>query len=148
MQRHREYRRVVYAHRVRFHETVHGVYFDDLDAFKVLHNARYVLLFERTIGSFWQHLGYGGFLTHEANRDQFHVVRANHFEYERPVDYTGNVRVRVWIEQIGTTSLRFGGVILPMDNDEPHARATRTDESPGSQSFLLEQSHELVRCSR
>lgn len=111
---------------MRFHETVHGVYFDDLDAFKVLHNARYVLLFERTIGSFWQHLGYGGFLTHEANLDQFHVVRANHFEYERPVDYTGNVRVRVWIEHIGTTSLRFGGVILPMDSDDPHACGTRT----------------------
>lgn len=111
---------------MRFHETVHGVYFDDLDAFKVLHNARYVLLFERTIGAFWQHLGYGGFLTHESNRDQFHVVRANHFEYERPVDYTGNVRVRVWVEHMGQTSLRFGGVVLPMDSDNPHAKASRT----------------------
>ncbi len=41
---------------VRFHEQVHGVYFDDLDAFQILHNARYLLLFERTIGSFWQKL--------------------------------------------------------------------------------------------
>ena len=37
----------------RFHEQVMGVYFDDLDAFRILHNARYLLLFERTIGSFW-----------------------------------------------------------------------------------------------
>jgi acyl-CoA thioester hydrolase len=111
---------------MRFHETVHGVYFDDLDAFKVLHNARYVLLFERTIGAFWQHLGYGGFLDHATNPDQYHVVRANHFEYERPVDYVGNVRVRVWIEHLGNTSLRFAGMILPMDSDTPHARASRT----------------------
>ena len=45
---------------MRFHEAKHGVYFDDLDAFHILHNARYLLLFERTIGSFWEHLGFGG----------------------------------------------------------------------------------------
>jgi acyl-CoA thioester hydrolase len=32
---------------LRFHEAIHGVYFDDLDAFQILHNARYLLLFER-----------------------------------------------------------------------------------------------------
>ena len=36
---------------MRFHETPHGVYFDDLDAFQILHNARYILYFERTVGS-------------------------------------------------------------------------------------------------
>jgi acyl-CoA thioester hydrolase len=34
---------------MRFHERVHGVYFDDLDAFQILHNARYLLLFEHAI---------------------------------------------------------------------------------------------------
>ena len=43
-----------------------------------------------------RYLGYGGFLDHATNPDQYHVVRANHFEYERPVDYVGSVRVRVW----------------------------------------------------
>ena len=41
---------------MRFYETIHGVYFDDLDGFQILHNARYLLLFERTIGAFWQRL--------------------------------------------------------------------------------------------
>ena len=45
---------------MRFHEQVMGVYFDDLDPFQILHNARYLLLFERTLGSFWMELGLGG----------------------------------------------------------------------------------------
>ena len=32
----------------------HSIYFDDLDVFGVLHNARYPLLIERTIGAFWK----------------------------------------------------------------------------------------------
>ncbi|MBT3219590.1 MAG: acyl-CoA thioesterase, partial [Proteobacteria bacterium] len=64
----------------RFHEEVMGVYFDDLDAFHILHNARYILLFERTLGSFWQLLGLGG-LREEGLPDRFHFVRANHIEY-------------------------------------------------------------------
>ena len=56
---------------VRFHEQVHGVYFDDLDAFQILHNARYLLLFERTIGSFWKRLGWGSTLDAKATPDQF-----------------------------------------------------------------------------
>ena len=70
---------------VRFHEAVHGVYFDDLDAFQILHNARYLLLFERTIGSFWSRLGWGSTLDMQKNPDQFHLVRANHIEYHRAV---------------------------------------------------------------
>ena len=34
---------------MRFHESIHGVYFDDLDALQILHNSRYLVLFERTI---------------------------------------------------------------------------------------------------
>jgi acyl-CoA thioester hydrolase len=111
---------------MRFHETIHGVYFDDLDAFQVLHNARYLLLFERTIGSFWQQLGWGNLLDGHLNPDQFHVVRANHFEYLRPVKGTGSVRVRVFVEKLGRTSMEFGGLILPMDSDAPYARGGRT----------------------
>lgn len=110
----------------RFHESLQGVYFDDLDAFQVLHNARYLLLFERTIGAFWQRLGWGATLDPTLNPDQYHVVRANRFEYDRAVRGVGEVRVRVWIEKLGTTSLTFGGLILPLDHDVPHARGERT----------------------
>ena len=110
---------------MRFHEAVHGVYFDDLDAFRILHNSRYILLFERTIGSFWEHLGWAGPLDKERNPDQFHLVRTNQVEYLRPFAGVGNVRVRVWVERLGTTSLTFGLRCLPLDEDVEYARGTR-----------------------
>jgi acyl-CoA thioester hydrolase len=111
---------------MRFFEQVMGVYFDDLDALGILHNARYILLFERTIGSFWKHLGWGGPLDSGQNPDQYHMVRANQIEYLSPVRGVGDVRVRVWIDHLGRTSLRFGVRVLAMDRDEDHARGTRT----------------------
>ena len=101
----------------RFFEAIHGVYFDDLDAFGILHNARYLLAFERTIGAFWRHLGWGGRIDDRTNPDQFQLVRSNHLEYLRPVANVGEIRVRVWVEKLGTTSLTFGGAIMPMDED-------------------------------
>jgi acyl-CoA thioester hydrolase len=107
----------------RFHEQVHGVYFDDLDPFGILHNARYVLLFERTLGSFWTHMGLGVF---NAAADRFHFVRANHVEYLRPTIGPQQVRVRVWIERLGTSSLTFGFRMMPLDEDADCATGTRT----------------------
>jgi acyl-CoA thioester hydrolase len=111
---------------VRFHENVMGVYFDDLDAFQILHNARYLLLFERTIGSFWRHHGWGAVLDPTNNPDQYHMVRANTVEYLRPVRGVSDVRVRIWVEKLGRTSLTFGMRVLAMDHDEDHATGTRT----------------------
>lgn len=110
---------------MRFHERVHGVYFDDLDAFQILHNARYLLLFEHAIGSFWRHLGWGGALDFNSNPDQYHLVRANSIEYLRPVVGTGEVRVRVWVEKLGRTSLTFGLRVMPLDEDVEHATGRR-----------------------
>ena len=111
---------------MRFYETVHGVYFDDLDAFQILHNARYVVLIERTIGSFWKHLGWqGALMDFDANPDQSHLVRANHINYERPVTGVGEVRVRIWVEKLGTTSLTFGFRVLPLDEDVDYATGSR-----------------------
>lgn len=110
----------------RFHENLMGVYFDDLDAFQILHNARYLLLIERTIGSFWKHLGWGGVLDAQKNPDQFHLVRANAVEYLKPVIGVQDVRVRIWVEKLGTTSLTFAFRVLPTDEDACFAKGTRT----------------------
>lgn len=107
----------------RFHEQIHGVYFDDLDPYGILHNARYLLLFERTLGSFWAHVGFGEL---QESPDRFHFVRANHVDYERPFEGTGQVRVRVWIERLGSSSLTFGFRMTPLDEDSPYAVSTRT----------------------
>ena len=107
----------------RFHEQVMGIYFDDLDSYKILHNARYLLLFERTLGSFWEHLELGSL---QVDRDLFHFVRANHVEYLRPKHGTGKVRVRVWIERMGRTSLTFGFRMMQITADIDYAVGSRT----------------------
>ncbi len=109
----------------RFFEQVKGVYFDDLDPFHILHNARYLVLFERTLGAFWADLGAAGFNDDE-HPDRFHFVRANHISYESPVSGVGNVRVRVWVDKLGRTSLTFGFKIMPMYEDSVHAEGSRT----------------------
>ena len=110
---------------LRFHENVHGVYFDDLDALHILHNSRYLLLVERTIGSFWRRLGMGTALDAEKNPDHLHLVRANAIEYHRPVTDIGEVRVRVWVDKLGHSSLVFGFCVMPLDEDSDYASGTR-----------------------
>jgi len=110
---------------VRYFEQTLGVYFDDLDPFHILHNARYVLLFERTLGAFWMELGFGAF--QETDRpEQFHLVARNEIDYLSPVRGVGNVRVRVWVERIGQTSLTFAFRVQAPDEDLDHARGRRT----------------------
>lgn len=108
---------------VRFYEQTFGVYFDDLDPFHILHNARYLLLFERALGAFWMDLGFGSF---QDDPDQFHLVAHNEVDYRRPVEGVGRVRVRVFIDRIGRSSLTFGFRMMPLDEDVDHAVGRRT----------------------
>lgn len=115
---------VCYACDVRFFGGV-GVYFDDLDPFHILHNSRYLLLFERTIGAFWMELGLGGFA--DLHRpEQIHVVARNEIDYVSPVRGVCKVRVRVWVSRVGRTSLTFGMRLWAMDEDINRARGLRT----------------------
>jgi len=109
---------------VRFYEQTQGVYFDDLDPFHILHNARYVVLFERTLGAFWMELGFGAFQD-TTQPEQFHLVARNEIDYREPVRGVGKVRVRVWVERIGSSSLTFAFRVLPLDRDVDHARGKR-----------------------
>ena len=109
----------------RFHETLFGIYFDDLDPFNILHNARYLLLFERALGAFWMDIGWGAFQD-KGRPEQFHLVRHNAIDYLSPVRGVCQVRLRVHVESIGRTSLNFGFRMLPLDRDVDHARGTRT----------------------
>lgn len=108
----------------RFYEQIFGVYFDDLDPFQILHNARYLLLFERTMGAFWDEVGFGTFQD-EAHPGQFHLVARNEIDYVRPVRGVGKVRVRIQIERMGRASLTFGFRMMPLDRDEEYARGRR-----------------------
>jgi len=109
----------------RFYEEVFGIYFDDLDSFQILHNARYLLLFERTVGAFWTKVGFSSFQDSD-HPEQFHLVRHNEVDYLAPVHGVGEVRIRVEIEKLGKSSLTFGFRMLPMDRDTDYARGRRT----------------------
>lgn len=109
----------------RFFETIHDVYFDDLDAFHILHNARYIILFERSIGAFWRHLGWKTGIESADHPDQWHLVRTNQIEYLRPVRGVDQVRVRAWVRKLGTTSITFALTCLPTDSDNPYATGSR-----------------------
>lgn len=98
------------------------VYFDDLDPLSILHNVRYLLLFERTIGSFWGVLGLGALQFRE---EHLHVVRTNHVDYHRPFHGTGRVRVRVWVKRLGRTSMVFACRIMSIKEDVDYATASR-----------------------
>ncbi|MCB9766539.1 MAG: acyl-CoA thioesterase [Alphaproteobacteria bacterium] len=106
----------------RFFESTFGVYFDDLDMYGVLHNARYLLFVERTLGEFWRHLGWSSFA---ANPDQFHLVRANHIEYDRPMVGLGDLRVRLTIGKLGNSSMVVNFRLMPPDQDLPYATGYR-----------------------
>lgn len=116
----------------RFHEQIMGIYFDDLDPYRILHNARYFLLFERTMGSFWEGLQLGGL---NVDADLFHLVRANQIEYLLPVKGTGKVRVRVWVEKMGRTSLTFGFKMMPIGADIDYAVGSRTVVRVDSETY-------------
>lgn len=129
---------------MRFHESVFDVYFDDLDLFGILHNARYLLFMERCIGEFWKKLGWAGFDGKE-NPDQFHLVRENQVEYLSPFEGVGELRVRLTVTHLGRTSLVFGFQVMPMDEDRVLARGRRVvvcvdpqsrAKRPWSQTFL------------
>ena len=109
---------------MRFYEQAQGVYFDDLDPLHILHNARYVLLFARTLGAFWMELGLGPFQASD-RPEQFHLVARNEIDYLAPVRGVGRVRVRLWIERIGGSSLTVAFRLLPTDRDIEYARGRR-----------------------
>lgn len=105
---------------VRCHQGVHGVHFDDLDAYKILHDSRSLPLFERTTGAFWQRLGWGGTLALDENPDSTHLVRAHHIEHHPPVTGVTEARARSWAER-----LTFGSRVMPMDEDLDFATGSR-----------------------
>lgn len=108
----------------RFYETSFDVYFDDLDMFGILHNARYLLFMERGLGEFWKRLGWGGFDRHD-DPDRFHLVRMNQLEYLRPVVGVQELRVRLNVKHIGNTSAVFSFRMMPMDEDIDYAVGQR-----------------------
>ncbi|MGX7826260.1 acyl-CoA thioesterase [Actinokineospora sp. 24-640] len=102
------------------------VHFGDLDAMGQLHNARYINLIEQAgeavlagVGLTFSH----GKVTHP---DMFAAIRELHIAYHYPVRSTGPVAVHLWIEALGTSSLRWGFRVQSTDGSVTHAEGHRT----------------------
>lgn len=102
------------------------VYFDDLDALQILHNARYAIYVERATTAFYESLGKVWEQEVADNPDQFHVVREFHVEFLAPFTRTGDLRVALWLEHLGATSCTYGFECFSGATAVIHARGRRT----------------------
>lgn len=101
------------------------VYFDDLDAMGILHNARYAVLLERAVTPYWTARGH--FFDHNgpSTPDLFHAVREFHITYLRPIRGAGQVLVHFWLDRLGETSADYGFRFLSPDRKVCYAEGTR-----------------------
>ena len=88
------------------------VRFDQLDALGMLHNAQYLVLFERARTDFWLANGY---FMDERTADWPYYVRRNEVNYYRAVYAETDVCVTVTVEKLGTTSVTLGHTLLGED---------------------------------
>jgi len=105
-------------------ETVR-VYFDDLDAMGVLHNARYSVLFERALARYWDRAGWSFDPASPHFADVFFVVREFSITYHLPITSVGDVQVHLWLDDLRTTSGVYGFRILSADGSTLHADGRR-----------------------
>jgi acyl-CoA thioester hydrolase len=101
------------------------VHFDDLDAMGMVHNARYALLVERAITTWWAGHGVSFAGGRPTGPDAFNAVREFAISYHRPVLGTGEVVVHFWIERLGRTSADYHFRVLSSDGATVHAEGRR-----------------------
>ena len=80
------------------------VYWDNLDLLGVLHNAHYILLFERSRFDFWQHCGVG---PNAPGFDWPYVVAKNEVNYRQAITSEQDVIVTLAVQRMGNSSVTF-----------------------------------------
>ncbi len=101
------------------------VYFDDLDPMGILHNARYAVLVERAITTWWQERGVSYAGGRPTTPDAFSVVRDFSITYLSPVRGTGEITVHFWIERIGDTSVDYRFRLISSGGESVFAEGRR-----------------------
>ncbi len=101
------------------------VYFDELDAMGMLHNARYALVLERCSSAFFESRGWQWDTDPTRTPDAHHVVVEQSIRYMVPVRGTADVVVYMWVEELGRTSATYGFEVCSTDAAVVHARARR-----------------------
>ncbi|MFD3487543.1 acyl-CoA thioesterase [Streptomyces sp. NPDC058665] len=104
-----------------------AVHFDELDSFGMLYNNRYGVLVERAWVMYWQEREIAFSRDWTTHGDAFNVVKDFRITFEAPIDRPGEYGVRIWVEHLGRTSLRYGFGIRSRDGGPPtYAHGNRT----------------------
>jgi acyl-CoA thioester hydrolase len=83
------------------------VYFDDLDAMGMLHNARYFSLTDRTISAYFESCGRQWESDPRRNPDQHWAVREQQLVYSAPFRGVGVLDVELAVTRLGATSATY-----------------------------------------
>jgi acyl-CoA thioester hydrolase len=102
-----------------------SIYFDDLDAMGIVHNARYAVLLERAVTPYWTARGHYYDHNGPSTPDLFHAVREFSITYHRPIRGAGEVRVHIWLDKLGETSAQYGFRFLSRDGKTCYAEGKR-----------------------
>jgi acyl-CoA thioester hydrolase len=101
------------------------VHFDDLDSMGIVHNARYALMLERALNTFWVGRGYtvaNGQFTHP---DVSVGVAEFSIKYRAPVWGVGEIVIHFWVDKFGDSSVVYAFRVLSADHSTVHAAGTR-----------------------
>jgi len=101
------------------------VHFDDLDPAAVVHNARYALLFERAVATWFADHGYSYANGRPSTEDMVVGVREFTITYHVPIRGTGPVDVHFWIDKLGRSSAVYGFRFLSPDHTTVYAEGRR-----------------------
>jgi acyl-CoA thioester hydrolase len=88
------------------------IYFDMLDMLGVLHNARYLLLFERARFDYWQA---NGLEIGKPGLDWPYYVVRNEINYRAPITRIQEVTVTLRVAELGRSSVTLAHQILQND---------------------------------
>lgn len=107
------------------HAELLPVHFDDLDPMGMIHNARYALLIERALATFWRHHGHTFSDGRPTTADAFNVVKEFTIRYRAPIRGPGDVVVHFWLEHMGTSCAVYTFCLLSSDGTTVFAEGRR-----------------------
>ena len=102
-----------------------AIYFDDLDAMGIVHNARYAVLLERAVTPYWTERGHYYDHNGPSTPDLVHAVREFSITYHRPIRGAGDVLVHFWLDKLGETSAQYRFRFLSRDGRTCYAEGRR-----------------------
>ncbi|MEV0718109.1 thioesterase family protein [Asanoa sp. NPDC050611] len=110
-----------YGHRERVR-----IHYDDLDQMGIVHNARYAVLLERALSSYWEEHGFSIANGRPTAPDVFHAVVEFTINYRTPISGTGDVLIHFWLDKFGRTSGVYGFRVTSADGATVHAEGHRS----------------------